>query len=364
MKDMNDNGVQNQVQAEEIDLMELAKKLWSARQLIIKACAWAALAGLVIGFSIPKEYTTTVKLSPEITNSRSDSSLNSLAALAGISTVSQGADAVFPELYPDVVASTPFLTDMFDIQVEEIGGKMSTTLYDYMLNHQRSAWWSTVASLPFKFLGWVKDLFAGTAQEDHTLDPAHLTPSESAVVKALSHRIGVAVDKKTSIVTISVTMQDPMISAAVTDAVMRNLQRYITDYRTNKSRNDLEFTQKLYDESKQQYYDAQQAYASYVDQNQNIVRHSVRTEQERLQNEMDLAYSLYNQMSAQLQMAKAKVQESTPVYAVVQPATVPLKASKPSKTMILAACIFLAAVGACAWVLFGKETLERFRAEE
>ena len=79
---------------------------------------------------------------------------------------------------------------------------------------------------------------------------------------------------------------------------------------------------------------------------------------------MSLSYNLYNQMAQQLQLAKAKVQESTPVYTVLQPAIVPLKASKPSKMMILAGFVFLAAAGAAAWILFGRKLLAGFREEK
>lgn len=72
--------------------------------------------------------------------------------------------------------------------------------------------------------------------------------------------------------------------------------------------------------------------------------------QERLQNEMNLAFNLYNQTAQQLQLARAKVQESTPVYAVVQPASVPVKPSKPSKIILLAGCIFLGGVVSSGWI--------------
>lgn len=134
-------------------------------------------------------------------------------------------------------------------------------------------------------------------------------------------------------------------------------------YRTNKARSDLEYTQKLTDEARDDYYTAQQNYASYMDQNHGVIRHSIRNEEERLQNEMQLAFNLYNNTAQQLQMAKAKVQEITPVYTVVQPATVPLTSSKPSKMLIIVGCIFLAVVAACAWILFGKDLVAAFKKE-
>ena len=83
-----------------------------------------------------------------------------------------------------------------------------------------------------------------------------------------------------------------------------------------------------------------------------------------MQNEMSLAYSLYNQTAQQLQLARAKVQESTPVYAVVQPATVPLNPSNPSKMMILVGCVFLAGAAVAAWLLFGREFVGAFGKRE
>lgn len=360
---MNDNNAQLEPQHEdEIDLLELAKKLWDNKRLIFKCCCVAAVIGLIIAFSIPKEYTTTVKLSPETSGNKA---MGGLSALTGIGIGGNGTDAVYPELYPDIVASVPFAVDLFDVEVVDSKGQLHTTLYDYLDNHTRKTWWNVLASLPFKAISGVKSLMSKEEEyEPDGVNPARLSRDQSNIVLELNDRISVVVDKKTSVITLSVTMQDPYISAAVTDTVMMNLQEYITDYRTNKARHDLEFTQHLYDESQQNYYEAQQNYARYMDQNQNIALRSGRTEQERLQNEMNLAFNIYNQTAQQLQAARAKVQESTPVYAVVQPASVPLKASKPSKLLILVGCIFIAAVGAAAWVLFGKDIVAQLRNKE
>lgn len=343
---------------QEIDLLELLQKLWAERRLILKWCVIGAIVGLVIGFSIPKEYTTTVKLAPEIQGGKSNlGGLSSLASMAGINMGSMNsADAVSPELYPDIVQSVPFMTALFDVNLTDVKGEKSWPVSEYVSEELRAPWWSAVLGFPFKALGWVRGLFSKEAEPavGNGVNPFRLTKEENEIVKSLQERIAVSVDNKTMVVSLSVTMQDPLVSAMLTDTVMRNLQNYITEYRTNKARNDLEFTQRLFDEAQSKYYEAQQRYAQYVDQNQGIVRRSFMTEQERLQNEMNLAYNLYNQTAQQLQLAKAKVQESTPVYAVVQPATVPLKASKPSKMMTLIGCMCIAGIVISGWILFGQ----------
>lgn len=120
---------------------------------------------------------------------------------------------------------------------------------------------------------------------------------------------------------------------------------------------DLGIHRKLAKEAQAEYYEAQEKYARFADANQGLAMLSSRAELEKLQNEMNLAYSAYNQMSQQLRLAKAKVEEITPVYTIIQPASVPLRPSKPSKMMILVGCVFLAGVGSVGWVLFVRDFL-------
>lgn len=350
----NDNTPDNQEQ--EIDLIELAQKIWAERKLVFKACGIAAVIGIVVAFSIPKEYETKVTLAPETTGGKGISgSMGALASMAGINLGGggNGEDALSPELYPNIVSSTPFLVELFNVNVVNKEGNINTTLFDYMDNHQKSTWWSYILSAPFKALGWTMSLVRGEEKEtgNNEVNPFNLTKDQQRIAEEISKSITSSVDKKSGVITLAVTMQDPLISAALTDTVMKKLQNYIIDYRTNKARHDLAFTEKLYKEAQDAYNKAQQAYAAYTDGNMNVVMARYKTEEERLQNEKNLAYNVYNQVAQQLQMSKAKVQEITPVYTVVQPAVVPLKPSKPSKPLILIGFVFLAAFGSIGWIL-------------
>lgn len=348
----------------EIDLLELAMKLWQQRKkLIIWSCVGAVI-GLIVAFSIPREYETSVTLAPEIQGSQKmTGGLGALASMAGINTNAQaGIDAVNPQLYPDVVSSVPFLVSLFNVPIEDIDGEKKMTVRQYLEEETKSPWWSVIIGLPFKLIG---ALTSSDDDEDGTnksgTDPFHLSKKEDKLVEALRNRIVASVDAKTFVITLSTTMQDPMVSAILADTVTSRLQEYITDYRTNKARVDLEYIEKLNSEAKDNYYKAQQKYADYLDRNHGIILHSVQVTRERLENETTLAFNLYNQTSQQLQTAKAKVQESTPVYAVVNPATVPIKPASPRKALILIGFTFLAFVACAAWILFGKPMIEEMK---
>ncbi len=357
---------------DEIDIMELLRKLLKDWKLILKWCVGAAVAGLIIGFSIPREFTVHSKMTPESVSSSSGGRLSSLASMAGINLGSMSsADAVSPDIYPDILSSTPFVVELFPVQVDFKYKKesMRTDYYTYLKEYTRVPWWSKVTRLPFKALGWFLDLFRNKEDSDVTegysgLNVSALTKEQYTIASAIRASIALGVDKKTSIISLSVTAQDPNVATIVSEEVIRRLQDYVTGYRTEKSRQDLEYYQTLYDEAKQEYFKSQQAYASYVDRNQGVVLQRVRTEQERLQNEMNLNYQLYNACAQQLQSAKAQVQQETPVFTVINPPQVPLSRSNTSKLTILIASIFLGAVIAAVWILWGRDMLAGLKKEE
>ncbi|GAB6120615.1 Wzz/FepE/Etk N-terminal domain-containing protein [Dysgonomonas termitidis] len=347
----------NIAEEKEIDLLALANKIWANRKFILKALGVGLVIGLIVAFSIPKEYTTTVILTPE-SKSTTSGNMGSLAALAGINLNSAaGQDALAsPELYPSVISSTPFLRGLLDIQVTDSKMGIDTTLYSYINDYQSAAWWGYILKAP----GLLKGLFSSEKidMNDSNSNSRIISEEEQKILNNLTDRLTISSDKKTGVTTIEVMMQSPEISAYLADTVTSYLQSYIIDYRTQKARKDLAYSEKLYEESKADYYKTQATLAAYVDGNMNVVSAKYRTTQERLQNEASLAYTVYNQMAQQLQMAKVKVQDTTPVFTVIQPAVEPLFPAKPSKKLILMGFIFIGTISAIVWVL--REDMKRF----
>lgn len=334
----------------EIDLIQMARTLWERKKTILKWCGIGALLGLVIAFSIPREYTTEVKLAPEMgSDSNKNGGMGTLAAIAGLGGTVAGSDAVYPLLYPDILQSIPFDLALLDIPLTNIDGDKKFTLADFLENETESPWWSYIIKAPKQLIGLLSNDEDKPRPDKNAF---YLTKKEKELLDMLQDRIQCEIDEKTMVVSISVEMQDPMVSAILADTVANRLQEYVTNYRTNKSRNDLIYVEKLNDEARDAYYKAQQKYAQYLDTHQGIVMYSAQTMRDRLENEATLAFNVYNQTSQKKELAKAKVQEETPVFATIEPASVPLKPSAPRKVLILAGFIFLSFVGACAWILF------------
>ena len=352
----------------EIDLMDILRKIIAIRKTIYKAVGIGLVIGIIIALSIPKQYTVTVTLSPEMGNTKSGG-LSGLAAsfLGNEVAMGDGSDALNASLSPDIVSSTPFLLELLSMSIPVDGEESEKNDLGSYLDSQSSPWWSYVIGAPGIMIEGVKSIFNDeeevSAVGREKRGTIELTQKEAAKINHLKKSITASIDKKTSMTTVSVTFQNPKVAATVADSVIRKLQEYIINYRTSKAKEDCIYWEKLFKERQQEYYAAQKKYASYIDSHDNVILQSVRTEQERLQNDMGLAYQVYSQVATQLQMARAKVQEEKPVFAVVEPAVVPLKPSGKGLLIYTTIFIFLSVVGTIGWQLFGKEFSHRFKIE-
>ena len=349
----------------EIDLMGVLRRIMGIRKKIYKAAGIGLIIGVIIAISIPRQYTVEVTLSPEM-GSAKGGGLSGLAAsfLGSDVTMGDGSDALNASLSADIVSSTPFLLELSTMKIPVLKNEMMTL--NAYLDEESSPWWSYVIGLPGMAIGGVKSLFISEEDEFMSSDKAshgtiELSKKESVKIETLKRKIAASVDKKTAMTTVAVTFQNPKVAAIVADSVVGKLQEYIINYRTSKAKEDCIYLERLFKERQQEYYVAQKRYADYMDSHDNIILQSVRAEQERLQNDMSLAYQVYSQVASQLQVARAKVQEEKPVFAVVEPAVVPLNPSGTSKKIYVLAFIFLSVCIVIFWKLFGENILNKFK---
>ena len=251
----------------EIDLMDILRKIVGIRKAIYKAAGIGLVIGIIIALSIPKQYTVTVTLSPEMGTSK-EGGLSGLAASflgSGVAT-GDGSDALNASLSADIVSSTPFLLELSTMKVQVTKNEVMTL--DTYLDKESSPWWNYVIGFPGVVIGGVKSLFTEedelTSSDQVSLGTIELSKKELGKIKALKNMILASVDKKTSMTSVAVTLQNPKVTAVVADSVVKKLQEYIIDYRTSKSKEDCLYLEKLFKERQQEYYTAHQKYFLHI----------------------------------------------------------------------------------------------------
>lgn len=324
---------------------KLGQDIKKHRLIMYKVLAITFVLSAIYALSLPNYYTCKVMLAPEISSSKSSSSLAGLASTFGISLggAGNGADALTPTLYPELMNSVAFRASLFPVGVTYDGEKIS--YFDYLSHHQKAPWWSMA------FNG-IKSMFNGQlSMVNEKVNPFQLTDDQSAVAEVMAEKVVCDVDAMTLAITINVTDQDPLVAATMADSVKTHLQEFITNYRTQKARVDLEHTRKLYKETKAKYDSARQRYASFADANQHVFLERVRSQQSNLENELQIQTRAYSNVAAQLQLAEAKVQEETPAFTTLQPASVPLKKKGPKRSRICLMALFIAFLGTSIYAI-------------
>jgi hypothetical protein len=358
---MNEQITNKQLQKKSgIDFMHLSQLAWKYRKFYFKVLSVTFVVACIYAFSLPKTYKCEVMLAPELSTTRNTNSLSSLARSFGMKLGSNmlggSSEALLPNLYPDLMNSVDFKTSLFNIQVCAEDSVTPKSYYDYLLNDQKRPWWSAAIG---GTLETVKNLFAKEDTIDQTeVNPFKLTKQQSRIAKVIAKKVVCDVDQKTLVITIDVKDQDPLVCATVADSVKARLQDFITQYRTNKARIDLEYNQKLCAESKVRYEKARQRYVEFADANHDLVLQSVRTKLTDLENEMQLQFNAYQTYVTQVQNSEAQVQQETPAFMTLQSATVPLLADSPVKKKIALVFLFFGFIGASVYILHKENELK------
>lgn len=331
----------------EIDLLELARKLWDNKKFILKVTIIGAILGVIIAFSIPKEYTSTVVFT---TNTNvSASNVGALASLAGINLSNiPSNDGFSPELYSDIIKSTPFIREILLVNVKDSNQGIDTTLYSYLKDWQHKAWWTYISSFPSLFTNLIK---GNNNFVNEDVSEYYVSTEELSLISILKASYDIDIDKKTKIATFKVTSQSSSISAFLADTLTSFLQSYIISERTKKAKTDLRNSEILYTKAKNEYYQAQKNLAIFIDANNNLISAKYKLNQDKLQNEANLSYSLYNQMAQQVQMNSIRVQDNTPVFTIIQPSIESPYPSSTSKKIIVLAFMLIPFSISCLWLL-------------
>lgn len=353
------NEEQNGEQVIYIDLKPYITKAFKEWKTILIWALCGALLGIIIGLSKPKTFTATAVVAPEITTRSSVGGLSTLASLAGVNVNSLAlTDAMHPELYPTIIGSTDFCIGLFDMPVSFTKGKeiIETDLYDYIANYNKTPWYAYVIGLPRMAIGAVKGLFSKEedledAEGYAQIDSLRLTKQQEGVIKTLSRSIKASVEKKTYALVVKVTMQDRVIAAQVANAVGDELREFVTNYRTGKAQDNVDYFEKLYEQTHEEYLQAQRAYAKYLDSNRGDQTSSAQVKRQLLQNDAQLKYQLFNSTAQNLMTARAKVQQEAPVLVDIQRAKAPIN-GKPSKVKLALIWMIIAGLaGTCVVVL-------------
>lgn len=346
---------------DEIDLIVLAKTAWSGRRTIIKITLLFMVLGVFIAIFTPNQYSVTATLVPQASSGSKLGGLSSLAAMAGFNMDMGTTAELSPAIYPKIVQSVPFKLELLQTKINFAGKEQSISLYDYYINEENQGFnlLGSIKKYTIGLPGVIIKAIKGKQEEtvlvqDEQNKVIALSEDEYEILKDFSETVFLDADVKEGSLTLTAIMPEALAAAQLGQSALTMLQSYITKYKIEKAKEQLDFIQERFEVKKAEFEQAQLNLAKFRDRNKFMSTAIAKTEEERLQSEYQIAFSVYNELAKQLETSKIQVKEETPVLTVIEPITIPNEKSEPKRSMIVFIWVFLGGIVGVVWV-FGKE---------
>ena len=355
------NKVSNQqVIEDEIDLIELLKKVYLEKKFILKTSILAALFGIVYALFQPNEFTSSTTFIPQLSSGvkSGGSSLSGLASLAGINIGSMESSSEFPpSLYPQVVNGIPFKLDLLSSNIN-LNGK-EILVKDYFSNQGSSL--NILGTIKKYTIGLPSLLLGSFNAQDVAPSKSEIysvSQEDQALFYAIEGVLSLSINDKEGFITISFTDNDKNIAAQITQIAQTLLQKKIIEFKNKSSKEMLDFAIKQYEEKKTSYEKLQDKRAIFVDKNINISSSLFQNKLSRIESEVSISASIVQQLASQVEQAKLQVNKDTPVFTTIQPVTIPFERSAPKRSLIVIVFGFLGIVISVGYVLIKEPAME------
>ena len=349
-----------QVNEDEIDLIELLKKVYLEKKFILKTSILAALFGIVYALFQPNEFTSSTTFIPQLSSGvkSGGSSLSGLASLAGINIGSMESSSEFPpSLYPQVVNGIPFKLDLLSSNIN-LNGK-EILVKDYFSNQGSSL--NILGTIKKYTIGLPSLLLGSFNAQDVAPSKSEIysvSQEDQALFYAIEGVLSLSLNDKEGFITISFTDNDKNIAAQITQIAQTLLQKKIIEFKNKSSKEMLDFAMKQYSEKKTSYEKLQDERAVFVDKNINISSSLFQNKLSRIESEVNISAAIVQQLASQVEQAKLQVNKDTPVFTTIKPVTIPFERSAPKRSQIVLIFGFLGLVLSCGYVIVKEPAME------
>ncbi|MDY4624975.1 MAG: Wzz/FepE/Etk N-terminal domain-containing protein [Prevotella sp.] len=360
IKEVSSSDQQAEDKNHEIDIVAIVKKVIKDKWSLLVFFIIFAVLGIAVALMTPRTYSTDVVVAPELSSGSMPEGLSDIASMVGVDLNNgnkSSVDAIYPQIYPDVISSNDFIVQLFNIPVTTEGAKNSKTYFDHITKDAKMGFWD----YPKTWMGNIVKKITGKkdttnlANASTVIDPVHLSKVQSDIRDAIRSQVTCVVDKKTNVITITAKDFDRFVSAEVADTVQKRLRNYIIEYRTKKFKQDVAYAQSLVDTAEAKYVKTRNAYTAFAEANTDVTQESFVTKRDEMENNMQMRYTNYTQALQQLQVAQAKLREHTPVFTVIQEASVPFKPSGTPRSLIVLGYVLAGLFFDAIWVLLLKQ---------
>ena len=345
------------VKNDEVDVIGISKLLWGKRKFIYKTVFVFFVFGFMVAILSSKEYTASTTFVPQVSDTKVGGSIGGLAAMAGINLGGLADDnGISPILYPQIINSLPYKLEMLKTPLTIDGYDTPISFYEYHTDESNEGVFDNIKKYTIGLPGVIvlalkKKFNSKSNSASNQNEILYVSKKEDKIIELLEDLIIVEVNDEEGYVDLYATMPEALASAQLVQNAQKLLQKFIIDFKIKKSKEQLEYIKKRYEEVENKFVEVQLKLAEFEDKNKYVNTAKSKIELQTIQDEYNLVYGVYLELAKQLEAQYLQVTEDTPVFTILKPVNVPLEKSKPKRLLIIIVWLFMGVVVSMSTVL-------------
>ena len=297
------------IKDDEIDLVEILKKIYKSKKIILIISFFIALLGVAVALLSPVKYSSETIFITQNQESNS-SSLSGVASLVGINLGSSNFVGEIPSsMYPQVSNSPKFKRLLLNSYID----------FDNKINLKQ----------------YLIDYYKLDIENDKINSDLYVSELENECFKIIDKIITININQKDGFISLSSTLTVAEYSANLTINAKEILQEIIINNKIESANQNLIFSQRQLEEKKLIFDEIQAKLAYFSDSNLNSVNSFVINERDKLEAEFQIINSVVTELSKQVEQAKLQVSKDTPVFSTIKEAVIPVERTSPKRTQIV-----------------------------
>ncbi len=328
-------------------LISVFNKIWKERKFIFKFVIVFFIIGFTVAVTSPIIYESQTTFVPQTSdhNSSGNKGYAQLASLAGINlnaeSVSSLDNYISPLLYSKIIESDEFSLDLMNEELIFMDGNKST-VKEYLLSDSNSIINNIIVFIKKYTIGlFIQNSDSKTFNDDFLKEFNFISDDNFNLIKIFQRKFLIELDKKEGYIKVLGYDRDAFISTQLVTLITRNLQSKIISLRTNKIKEQLEYSKEQYMQKKEEFEKLQMTLAQFRDSNKTISTAVFLSELQMLQSEFDLQKSILTSLASEYNRNKIKLNKDTPIFSVIDEVSVPNLRSQPKRKAIIISYLFI-----------------------
>ena len=302
----------------EIDLFKVLGLFWARKYFIVIVVALAGAMGLGSTFFMAPVYKAKSEFLMQASGGRqSPAAALGLSSLAGQFGLDMGSNQKILEIFPRVLASRTFLSELKTIKVDA-SRDSGKTLAEFLVPRPK-------AEIPFD---------------------VQLLDKVRKVIDLGKEKDGVNI--------LTISGPDPKFTAFLANTLIRRLENYYSTLETKKALQNLDFLEAKHRDARLDLASISDSISAFKERNREIIIPFLVQKLYWLTMEQRIREEKYLVLTREFEAAKVEYEKVKPIIVVVDSAIVPTFKSEPRKKIALVVTCVLGLVFSTVWIVLGE----------